>query len=197
MADHFAVMDVGSNAIRWQVAAVDHPKHYRILDQVREPVRLGLDVFRTGKLNPRTVDAALEVFTDFRAAADRHRVKAMRAVGTAAMREASDSRRLVRRAKAIGVPLEVLSEKDEARLISLGIISGLRFHLPLGLFLDIGGGSLEMAVANSTNNYCLFSLPLGAVRLTEKYLTSDPPRNKELKSLSCFAENELQRVVRR
>ncbi|HEY3168819.1 MAG TPA: Ppx/GppA family phosphatase, partial [Candidatus Binatia bacterium] len=140
MADHFAVMDVGSNAIRWQVAAVDHPKHYRILDQVREPVRLGLDVFRTGKLNPRTVDAALEVFTDFKAAADRHRVKAIRAVGTAAMREASDSRRLVRRAKAIGVSLEVLSEEDEARLISLGIMSGLRFHLPLGLFLDIGGG---------------------------------------------------------
>ena len=53
------------------------------------------------------------------------------------------------RCKKIGMPLEVLSE-EEARLISLGIISGLRFHLPLGLFLDIGGGSLEMAVANST-----------------------------------------------
>ena len=63
------------------------------------------------------------------------------------------------------MPLEVLSEEEEARLISLGIISGLRFHLPLGLFLDIGGGSLEMAVANLTNNYCLFSLPLGTVRV--------------------------------
>src|SRR6266498_1333210 len=197
MADHFAVMDVGSNAIRWQVAAVDHPKHYRILDQVREPVRLGLDVFRTGKLNPRTVDAALEVFTDFKAAADRHRVKAIRAVGTAALREASDSRSLVRRAKAVGVPLEVLSEEDEARLISLGIMSGLQFHLPLGLFLDIGGGSLELSVADATNNYCLFSLPLGAVRLTESFLASDPPRHKELKTLGGVVEKELKGVVRR
>src|SRR5882724_13040504 len=197
MTDHFAVMDVGSNAIRWQVAAVDHPKHYRILDQVREPVRLGLDVFRTGKLNPRTVDAALEVFTDFKAAADRHRVKAMRAVGTAAMREASDSRRLVRRAKAIGVPLEVLSEKDEARLISLGIMSGLRFHLPLGLFLDIGGGSVEMTVADPTNTFCLFSLPLGAVRLTEEFLAHDPPQHKEVKELRQHVRDKVKTVARR
>jgi exopolyphosphatase/guanosine-5'-triphosphate,3'-diphosphate pyrophosphatase len=54
-----------------------------------------------------------------------------------------------------------------------------------------------MAVANTTNNYCLFSLPVGAVRLTEKFLTADPPRNKELKSLRSFVENELKRVVRR
>ena len=101
------------------------------------------------------------------------------------------------RCKKIGMPLEVLSEEEEARLISLGIISGLRFHFPLGLFLDIGGGSLEMAVANSTNTYCLFSLPLGAVRLTEKYIVADPPRNKELKSMGCFVESELKRVVRR
>jgi exopolyphosphatase/guanosine-5'-triphosphate,3'-diphosphate pyrophosphatase len=197
MADHFAVMDVGSNAIRWQVAAVDHPKHYRILDQVREPVRLGRDVFRTGKLNPRTVDAALEVFAEFKAAADRHRVKAMRAVGTAALREASDSRRLVRRAKAVGVPLEVLSEEDEARLISLGIMSGLRFHLPLGLFLDIGGGSVELSVADSANTYCLFSLPLGAVRLTEEYLTADPPQRKQTKSLRRYVRENLEPIARR
>ena len=62
---------------------------------------------------------------------------------------------------------------------------------------QLAGGSLEMAVANSTNNYCLFSLPLGAVRLTEKYFSSDPPHHKELKSLRYFVENELKRVVRR
>src|SRR5262245_62427382 len=54
-----------------------------------------------------------------------------------------------------------------------------------------------MAVANSTNNYCLFSLPLGAVRLTEKYLTSDPPRHREIKERRYFVEAELKRVVRR
>ena len=189
MAEHFAVVDVGSNAMRFQVASVlDHGRQYRIVYQDRKPVRLGHRVFQTGKLDPKITESALKALTEFKSVADRHGVTAMHSVATAALREATDARSFLARCKKIGMPLEILSEEEEARLISLGIISGLRFHLPLGLFLDIGGGSLEMAVANLTNNYCLFSLPLGAVRLTEKYFTSDPPRHKELKSMSCFVE---------
>jgi exopolyphosphatase / guanosine-5'-triphosphate,3'-diphosphate pyrophosphatase len=198
MADHFAVVDVGSNAMRFQVAAViDRGRHYQIIEQDRRAVRLGHRVFQTGRLDSNVVEAALKALSDFKDVAARHKVRATRAVGTAALREAADSRSFLRSCKKIGMPLEILSEEEEARLISLGIISDLRFHLPLGLFLDIGGGSLELAVANTTNTYCLFSLPLGAVRLTERFLTSDPPRNKQLKTLRAFAENELERVVRR
>ena len=197
MAQHFAVVDVGTNAMRCQVAVVDKPKHYRVLEQERQPVRLGQDVFKTGKLNPHTVEAALKVLGDFKKLADRFHVKAIRAVGTSALREASDSRGFINRAAKLGIPLEVLSEEEEARLISLGIMSGLRFHLPLGLFLDIGGGSVELAVANTTNTYCLFSLPLGAVRLTEKLIAHDPPRNKEIKDLREYVQARLKPVVRR
>ena len=198
MADNFAVVDVGSNAMRFQVASVtDRGRHYRIVYQDRKPVRLGHRVFQTGKLDPKVTEAALEALAEFKTVARRHKVTAMHSVATAALREAKDARSFLGHCKKISMPLDVLSEEEEARLISLGIMSGLRFHLPLGLFLDIGGGSLEMAVANTTNNYCFFSLPLGAVRLTERFLTSDPPRNKELKSLLCFTEHELRRVVRR
>ena len=197
MADHFAVVDVGSNAMRCQVAAVDHPKRYRVLEQDRQPVRLGHDVFQSGKLNPGTVEAALRVLSDFSEMAARYRVKAIKAVGTSALREAADSKPFLKRAHRIGIPLEVLSEEEEARLISLGIMSGLRFHLPLGLFLDIGGGSLELAVANTTNIFCLFSLPLGAVRLTEQFIGTDPPRHREVKDLAQFVREKLKPVVRR
>ena len=176
MADHFAVVDVGSNAMRCQVAVVDHPMHYRILEQERQPVRLGRDVFETGKLNPQSAEAALKVLADFKKLADRFRVKALRVVGTSALREASDASLLIRRAAKLGVPLEVLSEQDEARLISLGIMSGLRFHLPLGLFLDIGGGSVELAGAKTTNNFCFFRLPLGGGGVCEGYSANEPPR---------------------
>ncbi len=108
MRDHFAVIDVGSNAIRWQIAAVDHPKHYRIVAQDRQPVRLGQKVFHTGKLDPQAVDAALRVLKDFKEAADRYRVKAIRAAGTSALREASDAQKFIRRAKAGGVPLKLI-----------------------------------------------------------------------------------------
>jgi exopolyphosphatase/guanosine-5'-triphosphate,3'-diphosphate pyrophosphatase len=81
--------------------------------------------------------------------------------------------------------------------MSLGIMSGLRFHLPLGLFLDFGGGSVEITVANTSNIFCLFSLPLGAVRITETVFTTDPPRNREIKDLRALVQEKLKPVVRR
>jgi len=197
MPEHFAVVDVGSNAMRLQIAAVDHPKQYRVLEQERQSVRLGHGVFLTGKLDPKVADAALKALGDFRVLADRYRVKKIRAVATSALREAGDRKVFVRRARNAGIPLEVLSEEDEARLICLGIMSGLRFHLPLGLFLDIGGGSVEFAVANASTLFCLFSLPLGAVRLTEAFLVADPPRNREIKNLRDLVQEKLKPVVRR
>jgi exopolyphosphatase/guanosine-5'-triphosphate,3'-diphosphate pyrophosphatase len=197
MPDHFAVVDVGSNAMRLQIARVDHAKQYRVLEQERQSVRLGHEVFQTGKLNPKAAEAALKVLGTYHALANRYRVKAIRAVGTSALREARDGKAFIRRARQVGIPLELLSVEDEARLMSLGIMSGLRFHLPLGLFLDFGGGSVEVTVANTSNIFCLFSLPLGAVRLTESFFTSDPPRPREIRCLRELVQEKLKPVVRR
>jgi exopolyphosphatase/guanosine-5'-triphosphate,3'-diphosphate pyrophosphatase len=198
MPDHFAVVDAGSNALRFQLVSVSgRGRRYRIVEQDRKPVRLGHGVFQTGNLDPRASEQALAVLTGFKALADQHHVKALHCVATAALREAADSRSFLAKCKKIGIPLEILPEEEEARLITLGIMSGLQFHLPLGLFLDIGGGSLELAVADMTNNYCLFSLPLGAVRLTETFLPTDPPRHKEQRDLRGYIEEQLRGVVRR
>ena len=197
MADHFAVIDVGSNAMKIQVAVVDQPKRYRVVEQDRQAVRVGHNVFRTGRLDPATAEAALKVLLDFKIMADQYQVKAIQAVGTSALREACDGKSFLREAHQLGIPMQILSEEDEARLISLGIMSGLRFHLPLGLFLDIGGGSIEIAVANTTNIFCLFSLPLGAVRLTEELFTSDPPRKGEIRRLRQVVRQKLKPVGQR
>jgi exopolyphosphatase/guanosine-5'-triphosphate,3'-diphosphate pyrophosphatase len=197
MAEHFAVVDVGSNALRFQLACVERPGSYRILEQERQPARLGRKVFQTGSLDEESVEMALSALRDFQNSANRYQVRAFRAVATSALREASDAQGFVARARGIGLPLEVIPEEEEARLIGLGIMSGLRFDLPLGLFVDIGGGSVEVSVADKTNTFCLFSLPLGAVRLTEKFIRSDPPREKELKSLERSAQQRLKPVARR
>jgi exopolyphosphatase / guanosine-5'-triphosphate,3'-diphosphate pyrophosphatase len=197
MADHFAVIDVGSNAMKIQVAVVDQPKRYRVVEQDRQAVRVGHNVFRTGRLDPATAEAALKVLLDFKIMADQYQVKAIQGVGTSALREACDGKSFLREAHQLGIPMQILSEEDEARLISLGIMSGLRFHLPLGLFLDIGGGSIEIAVANTTNIFCLFSLPLGAVRLTEELFTSDPPRKGEIRRLRQVVRQKLKPVGQR
>ncbi len=189
MSKTFAVIDAGSNAIRLQIASVDQPGTYKIVEQDRRAVRLGHKVFQTGKLDKNSRDEALDALRKFKAAADRSGCAAIRAVGTSAMREASDAPSFVRKAAEASVPFEVLPEKDEARLISLGILSGLRFDIPLGLFMDIGGGSVEIALGNRSRMRALFSEPLGAVRLTERYVNSDPPSDREI--------DRMQREVRR
>src|SRR5688572_19256261 len=112
MPDHFAVIDVGSNAMRLQIAAVDQLKQYRVVEQERQSVRLGHEVFQTGKWTPQAAAAALKVLGDFRALSDRYRIKAMRAVATSALREASDGKTFVRRARKAGIPLEIIAEED-------------------------------------------------------------------------------------
>ena len=165
MAEYFAVVDVGSNALRFQLVSVDQPGTYRILEQDRQPIRLGHKVFQTGKLNRGSYEPALEALRDFKASADRYQAAAFRAVATSALREASDAQSFVDQAHEMGVPLEVISEEQEAQLISLGIMSGLRFDIPLGLFIDIGGGSGGGALADPTNTLFLFRPPLGAAPL--------------------------------
>ncbi|NIO07987.1 MAG: HD domain-containing protein [Deltaproteobacteria bacterium] len=197
MADYFAVIDVGSNALRFQVACAEKPGTYRVVEQTRRPIRLGQSVFQTGKVDNKSIQRAVSALKKFKDSANGYHVTRIRAVATSALREASNRAEFLSAAKNVGVKLEVISEQEEARLISLGIMSGLSFDLPLGLFVDIGGGSVEVVVANRTNTFCLFSLPLGAVRLTEKFISKDPPKPKELKNLERFSEEAIQPIARR
>lgn len=192
MPSTFAVIDTGSNAIRLQIASVDQPGAYRIIEQDRRPARLGHKVFETGALDSASRTEALEALKRFRAVADRHGVSGIRAVATSAMREARDGPSFLEEAAHLGVKLEILSEEDEARFISFGILSGLKFDPPLGLFMDIGGGSVELAVGNRANMFAVFSLPLGAVRLTERYLKHDPPAERELAAMNRFVRQKLE-----
>ena len=98
---------------------------------------------------------------------------------------------------ATGWKVEIISGLEEARLIHLGLVSNLRVDSAPALMMDLGGGSCELTVSGRGHIRDMVSLPLGAVRLTDEFLSHDPPRKGELKRLQGFVAREVNRIASR
>ncbi|MFC7404910.1 exopolyphosphatase [Georgenia alba] len=178
-----AAIDCGTNSIRLLVADLTSDARPTLSDVERrmEVVRLGQDVDRTGRLDPvalgRTITAA-RGFADRCAA---HGVERIRFVATSATRDAENRQEFVRGVQeALGVLPEVISGTEEAELSFRGALSRLgRQHPAPHLVVDIGGGSTEFVLGDGTS-LTSRSVDLGCVRLTERYLPSDPPTEPEI-----------------
>lgn len=161
-----AAIDVGSNAIRLAIADVDASRKLDIVEMLREPVRLGQDVFTRGSFSEDTIDAAVGAFQRFRDAIALHRASRVRAVATSAVREALNRELFVDRVSAgAGIDLELISPEEEARLIHLAIAGRVGMKNKLALLIDIGGGSTEISIASGDTILSTESFRIGAVRL--------------------------------
>lgn len=192
----YAAIDIGSNSIRMLVAEA-HPAPYQELAVDRQVVRLGGGVFRDGNLTQESMEAALQALrrmSDKIASSD---VMAVRAVGTSALRDALNRTEFLDRASEIlKTPVEVITGLEEARLIHLGV--QLRWPHPKQrlLILDIGGGSAELILSDKGVFERAISKPVGAVRLTEMFLESDPPDPREIGRLEKFVQERLMGAAR-
>src|SRR5262245_57395096 len=161
-----AAIDVGSNAIRLAIANVDTNGSYQPVYSVREPVRLGQDVFTKGTISPHTVDKMVERFIDFKQKLDEHAVTQVKAVGTSAMREATNRDAVLKAiAKAAGIEISIIGAEEEARLIHLAVKTTVNLKNKVALLVDIGGGSVEVLLADDTSVLCTESYAMGSVRL--------------------------------
>ncbi len=193
----FAALDVGSNALRLRVVEAaapndplarlqlpllpgerELPSGWRDIASLRAPVRLGGEVFATGKLAPSSIGQACAALREFRAAMDAAKVDAYRATATSAVREASNGATLVERAlREAGIELEIIEGVEEARLIQLAVVRQLRLQDKRALLFDVGGGSTELTVLDHAQPVFSMSLPLGTVRLLETFLRSGDARS--------------------
>ena len=181
-----AAIDVGTNAIRLEIARPLPDGTLETLHQERDPVRPGEGVFTTGAMPRPVADRVLVTLSRYGALCRRHKAK-VRAVATSAVREARNREEIVRRArKEAGINLEVVSGREEARLICLGVLSG-RPPRARSLLLDIGGGSTEVSLAEGDRPTRLFSVNLGAVRLTEIFGSSGRVSEERLEVMRSFA----------
>jgi exopolyphosphatase / guanosine-5'-triphosphate,3'-diphosphate pyrophosphatase len=161
-----AAIDVGSNAIRLAIANVDGNGGYQTVFNVRAPVRLGQDVFTQGVISAHTIDSMLESFTDFKQKLEQHGATHVKAVGTSALREATN-RDVVLKAvsKGTGIDIAVIGGEEEARLIHMAAKAAVNLKNKVALLVDIGGGSVEVVLADDTTVLCTESYAMGSVRL--------------------------------
>ncbi|MBX3188346.1 MAG: Ppx/GppA family phosphatase [Labilithrix sp.] len=195
----FAALDLGSNALRLRIVEAHAPpsgreqlsllpeagSSFREVMSLRAPVRLGSEVFVTGRLAAASIGQACSALREFRDAMDNAKVDAYRATATSAVREASNGTTLVERARReAGIELEVIEGVEEARLIHLAVIRRLALSDRRALLVDVGGGSTELTYLDRGRNAFAMSLPVGTVRLLETYLrgakTVDRTRQKLL-----------------
>jgi exopolyphosphatase / guanosine-5'-triphosphate,3'-diphosphate pyrophosphatase len=194
----YAAIDIGSNSVRMEAAEVNDGQAARILASEREVTRLGSSVFRTGRVSHDAMEFLSGVLARMAAIYRRLDVISVRAVATAAIRDASNQQEFLARASAaLGSDVEIISGQEEARLIHLGVHSRWPHPKERFLIIDIGGGSAEIILSQDDRIELAFSKPLGALRLQELFLKSDPPRASELHRLEQYVGERIESAVRR
>jgi exopolyphosphatase/guanosine-5'-triphosphate,3'-diphosphate pyrophosphatase len=193
----FAAIDIGSNSCRLKIARVQSHR-LKTLAEDREVTRLGGSVFDTGLISPEAMAATLRALKRFQRSVQAHGVDRIRVVATAAMRDARNSAAFQAWVKAeTGWNMEIISGLEEGRLIHLGVTNAEPGAGGRVLLLDLGGGSCELTLSEHKRIRETVSAPLGAVRLTEQFLPTDPPPPDGLARMRQFIARELRRAHRR
>jgi len=193
-------IDVGTNSIHLIVVEVDADSmSTRTIFKAREMVRLGADdALGGGTLGKRATARGVEAIARFVRLARERDAERIRAVATSAVREARNGAEFASEVERLcGIPLEILDEREEARLIYLGVTRNFPLHDRLACIIDIGGGSTEFIVADDRRPYVLESVKLGSLRLYDAYLRGDSPPYPRYPNLVENVKEVLAPVVLR
>lgn len=188
-----AVIDIGTNTLLLLI--VDHDMR-PVVDLCRFG-RLGKGLDASGRLAGDAIARSLEICREFRRVMDEHGVAQPIAIATQAAREASNAAEFVEPAERIlGAKIQVIAGRREAELAATAVartfpeLAGTRY-----LVVDVGGGSTELITVDASRVVGEVSLPIGAVRLTERHLHHDPPTAAEIAALTQDIDRALAEVA--
>ena len=191
-----AAVDCGTNSTRLLVARPGAQGGLEQLERLMTITRLGAGVDTRGDLAPEAVARTLDVLGRYGEIVRGHGVGAVRATATSAVRDAANGAAFLTAAEAaLGAPVELLSGEEEGRLSFLGAVAELDPDRGPFLVVDIGGGSTEFVVG-TTEPEGVLSVDVGCVRMTERFIHSDPARPEELSAALSVTEAYLDDVVR-
>jgi exopolyphosphatase/guanosine-5'-triphosphate,3'-diphosphate pyrophosphatase len=189
------IVDLGSNTARLAVFETEPGERFQLVDGIREPIRLGEGLAASGALSRRAMDraeAAMHLFSDYAAATG---LRKMEVIGTSALRDAENGVDLLARLEPLGLEITVLSGEEEAQLGVLAVANSFSFEE--AWVADLGGGSAQVSRMSGRRWIEGDAYPLGAVRLTEAFLHTDPPTASEVAALEEHVAGALVEVADR
>ncbi len=196
-----AFMDIGTNSLRLLLVRINSNFTHTILTNQKEVVRLGENEFIEDRLQPEAMKRAALVCRKFAELARSQGANEIVAVATSATRDAENQKEFLELLKReAGIEVHVISGREEARLVYLGVSSGVHLGDRKAVFIDIGGGSAEVIVGDRKQHYHLDMLKLGAIRLTSLFLPEEqgsiPPDRYALiqRYVRTTAARTIQRV---
>jgi exopolyphosphatase/guanosine-5'-triphosphate,3'-diphosphate pyrophosphatase len=194
-----AAIDLGTNAFRLLVADVDLDGRLTVRHVHRVFPRLGEGVGGTGRLTEGAIARSMAALEEIRAVVDRFAIDVVVPVATSAIREAANAADFLDRARMeTGFDVEVISGTEEARRTWLGVRAGCAVvgrAVGDAVVMDIGGGSTELISVRGGEFHDAISLDLGVVKLTERCVRHDPPREDELRRLGAEAREALREAI--
>src|SRR5690349_21526054 len=186
-----AAIDIGSNSIRQIVADVTQAGAIQVVDEMKTAPRLGAGLEAEGTLAPESMDRAVEALQRMATLARQLGAARIEAVATSAVRDAANATEFLERVRReTGLKIRVLDGEEEARLSYRSAIAHFDLGVGRSVVMDIGGGSLELALSAEGIIERLRSLPLGALRLSERFL--EDGRSKGLKKLRKFVREQIR-----
>src|SRR6266851_3254211 len=191
-----AAIDIGTNSLHMIVVRVRTDFSFEVIDREKEMVRLGAGGLDGRALTPEAMHAALQVLSKFRRLAESHRVDEIIAAATSAVREAENGGEFLRViTHETGIRPKVISGTEEARLIHMAAVYGVGLPGDVAVVVDIGGGSVEITRGTGATADTARSFKLGVIRLTERFVKSDPLAPRDERKLLKQVDGEIGKYL--
>jgi len=189
-----AAIDIGTNSVHMIVVRVRPDLSFEVIDREKAMVRLGAGGLDGKALTTEAMSAALQALSKFKRLAESHTVDVILAAATSATREARNGGEFLARIEAeTGISPRVISGAEEARLIHLAAVYGVDVGSARAVVIDIGGGSTEITLGTATSTQAAKSFKIGVIRLTERFVKSDPLSGRDEQKLTKHILSEIDR----
>jgi exopolyphosphatase/guanosine-5'-triphosphate,3'-diphosphate pyrophosphatase len=190
-----AAIDIGTNSVHMIVVRVRPDFSFEVIDREKEMVRLGAGGLDGRRLTDEAMTAALQALSKFERLAKSHQVDEILAAATSATREAENGGEFLERIeRTTGIRPRIITGTDEARLIHLAAVYGVDTPKP-AVVIDIGGGSVEVTLGTRDNIKLARSFKIGVIRLTERFVKSDPLSGRDERRLTRYIGEQVDRYV--